>query len=109
MKNNLEILLGCAACGKKNSQSSIRVVSARQNSLLIHSHCSHCESSSLAIISKGAVDQQQGVVSMGVLTDLDYDEACQLLDKEPISIDEVLDVHESQHGLPLCKSDQQAS
>ena len=93
MKNDLELLLQCPVCNKKYAQESTRVIGGRKGALLVHIKCHSCKSSSLAIISRqgGA----GSMISVGMLTDLDYDEAREKLSQEPITVDEVLDVHQN--------------
>lgn len=56
----------------------------------LHLTCEACGASTLVYVSLS----QMGAVSMGVLTDLDQSEAKILFKEEPVSSDEVLEVHE---------------
>lgn len=92
MKKDIEILLDCRICNQVYNRSSIKIVSAKGSALLLHLHCSKCQTNSLALISKNVTGGT--TVSMGILTDLDAQEAVVLLEQEPISMDEVLDMHQ---------------
>jgi hypothetical protein len=48
----------------------------------------------LAVVNKG-VHNNESLVTMGILTDLGYEEACNVLNRESISSDEILDLYES--------------
>jgi hypothetical protein len=95
--NKLEISFSCPICGKKYDKHSVHVVSEKDDGVLIHICCGFCEVSSLAVLpKKGSPDgMSEGIATVGTLTDLNYDEACELLQEEPISADEVLDVYKS--------------
>ena len=93
MKRELDILLDCPVCSAKYESNNVKVVSARPNALLVHVNCCSCKSSSLALVNKNASGMT--AVSMGILTDLDYEEATWMLQLAPITADEVLDVHQA--------------
>lgn len=95
--NKLEILFSCPICGKKYNKHSAHVVSEKDDGVLIHICCSFCEVSSLAILPKKGSPEgmAEGVATVGALTDLNYGEACDLLRKEPISVNEVLDFYKN--------------
>ncbi len=92
--NEVNLLMKCSICGKKYGKKSINVVQNKKDAMLVHVNCDFCQSSSLAVINKG-VQNNDSIVTLGILTDLDYEEACNLLRREPISFDEVLDMYES--------------
>ena len=56
----------------------------------LHLTCEACGASTLVYVSLSPM----GVVSLGVLTDLEQTEARNLFQKAPISSDEVLQVHQ---------------
>jgi len=95
--NKLEILFSCPICGKKYNKHSVHVVSEKDDGVLIHIRCSFCEVASLAVLPKKGNHEgmPERTATVGTLTDLNYDEACDLLQKEPISINEVLDVYKN--------------
>ncbi len=55
----------------------------------LHITCESCHTSSLVYVSMSPV----GVVSMGVLTDLEQSEAKRFFTGKPLSEDDVLEVH----------------
>lgn len=93
--NDLELLLNCPVCGKKYGHKSARIVEGKKGALLVHVGCGHCLSKSLAIISNPDSSGAENPISMGIMTDLNYEEACRLLRGNPISADEVLDIYQS--------------
>ena len=56
----------------------------------LHLSCSACNASSIVFVSTG----QFGVVSLGMLTDLEQGEAKRVFRGEAISTDQVLEVHQ---------------
>ncbi len=91
--NDLELLLNCPICGKKYGYRSARVVQSNQDAFLVHVYCKHCKSASLAVISRSG--GTENMMAMGMMTDLDYQEACELLQKKPIDSDEVIEAYQN--------------
>lgn len=88
----VDLLINCPVCGSEYKNNDTGVVKAKDSAMLVHASCSHCQSSFLAMVTKGY--ETEGMVSMGMLTDLDYEEACRFLGGEPVTADEVLDLYE---------------
>lgn len=90
MKNEIETLINCPACGEKYSPGTSRLIEGDGSGLFFHLKCRFCEATSLNVISR--VDMKRGhLVNMVMLTDLTFGEAKNFYKKEPISIDEVID------------------
>jgi hypothetical protein len=87
--NNLENLVKCPICNKKYGQTKVLVLEEEQNRTTLHVTCDHCKISSLVFVSSGKL----GVVSLGILTDLNREEARNLFRGEEISADQVIEVH----------------
>lgn len=94
MKKELETLLDCPVCKTRYEKGRTRIVSGKQNAILVHTNCQKCNTNSLAMLSRGGL-VGEGMVTMGMITDLYYDEALQLLDQDPVSSDEVLEAYEN--------------
>ncbi|MFH0969525.1 MAG: hypothetical protein V1804_03400 [Patescibacteria group bacterium] len=88
--NNLENLVKCPVCGRKYEQAKILVLEEEMNKTTLHVTCENCKISSIVFISSG----KMGIVSLGMLTDLQQEEAKNLFKKEAISTDNVIEVHE---------------
>lgn len=93
MKKELETLLECPVCGTRYDKGRTKIVSGERNAILVHTNCQKCNTNSLAVLSKSGL-VAEGMVTMGMITDLYYDEISQMLDGNPISADEVLEVYE---------------
>ena len=57
---------------------------------LVHLTCNKCSSGFVAMVMVGVA----GLSSVGMVTDLNYEDARQLYNKEPITLDEVISGHE---------------
>lgn len=90
--NNIKTLFVCPVCGKRYQKGDIKLVQDKREMLLLHTNCKFCKNSSLALYSKQV--KKDGSMAMGVLTDLDYEEACQMILKKPITVNEVLDFYQ---------------
>ena len=89
--NEVNLLVKCSICGKKYNKQSIKVVQNKKDAMLVHVNCDFCRSASLAVINKGI--NGDNMVALGILTDLDYEEACRVLREKPITADDILEVY----------------
>jgi transcription elongation factor Elf1 len=87
---NLKALVHCPVCSKEYRPAKILLLDQEDKRSTLHLTCEHCGASTLVYVSMSPV----GVVSMGVLTDLEQGEARRLFKGEAISGDEVLTVHQ---------------
>ena len=87
---NLQSLVRCLACNKSQHLKKMVVLDEEEKKTVLHVVCEECGGSSLVHLSVG----QMGVVSLGMMTDLEQSEAKRLYRGAPISTDEVLTVHQ---------------
>ncbi len=92
MINDLNTLLFCPVCNRRYAKNASRTVATKGSSVIMHMTCSSCKSASLTMVSGGK--GSEGVVTMGMLTDLSYDETLERIKDGPISADEVLELRE---------------
>ncbi|MEP7162855.1 MAG: hypothetical protein ABI747_03775 [Candidatus Moraniibacteriota bacterium] len=83
-------LIHCPVCNKEYRPAKMLLLDQEEKRSTLHLTCEACGASTLVYVSLS----QMGAVSMGVLTDLDQSEAKILFKEEPVSSDEVLEVHE---------------
>ncbi|MFA6183699.1 MAG: hypothetical protein WC682_01190 [Parcubacteria group bacterium] len=88
-ENNLKNLTKCPLCKAKYDNSQTFVLEEGASRTIFHLTCSKCQSAILAFITEG----KQGVVSLGVATDLSMEEARSMFKKNPINKEEVLKVY----------------
>lgn len=87
--NDLGSMAKCPVCEKKYKKENAIVLEAGQKRNTVHFTCESCQMSSLVFVSQG----QAGMVGVGILTDLDRSEVKNIFQKEAISADQVLSVH----------------
>ena len=66
-----------------------RVIDEREDTHLMHIRCKKCSHAILALV----LTTGMGVSSMGLLTDLTFDDVVKFRDAEPITVDEVIGFH----------------
>ena len=88
--NNLELLAKCPVCNKKRGQTKMLVLDEKNNQTVFHLTCDSCKTSALVFVS----EEQMGVVSLGMLTDLSANEAVGLFKGRPVSSDQVIKTYE---------------
>ncbi len=87
--DNLKPLMRCPVCNKKYEPVKALLLEEYEQQTVFHLTCDTCGVSTVVFVSAS----QWGVVSMGILTDLEEDEARNLFRNEAISSDQVIDVH----------------
>ncbi len=87
--NDLSSMAKCPVCEKKYKKENAIVLEAGQKRNTVHFTCEACQMSSLVFISQS----QTGTVGVGILTDLAKSEVKNIFQKEAISADQVLNVH----------------
>ena len=87
--DEVKILSRCPACNTRYNQESVLVVEEKSNGNLLHVHCKKCKSSMVAVIFSNSM----GINSITLVTDLNSNDFVKFKDKEPIKIDDVMDLH----------------
>jgi hypothetical protein len=89
-QDHLKIISNCPVCDSRNFPAQIKLLNENDVSHLLHIQCRKCKSCIIVLITSGP----QGVMSMGLLTDLKSDEVLKFSKGQSISADDVLDIHE---------------
>lgn len=79
----------CPMCGTEYVPEEARVVSEKEGAFLIHTNCKKCRCSVVATL----VANQMGVSSIGLITDLTYEDVLKFKDGESITADDILSVY----------------
>ncbi len=95
MKKSIEIPHNCPVCGNVYSAGSISRIVTKGNSLVLHISCIHCGMASLGFVSHR---NDEHVLTLGIPTDLELNEAHYFFSLDPISSDEVLDFWQENSG-----------
>jgi|WetSurMetagenome_2_1015567.scaffolds.fasta_scaffold1598786_1 hypothetical protein len=88
--NSLENLAKCPVCDNAKGSLKTMVIKEEEGKVTFHVTCSRCNSSSLVFVSMSKL----GIVSLGMLTDINGTEAKNFLVQDAISADCVIEVHE---------------
>lgn len=87
--DRLKPLINCPACQKKYDPKRVLLLAEDSRKTALHLECASCGASSLVFISLG----RMGAVSLGMLTDLDREEASRFYGREAVTPDDALAVH----------------
>ena len=87
---NMQSFLGCPLCSPKNQPTKVAILEEGAKRTVLHLTCETCAAKAVITVSMG----QFGIMSMGVLTDLEQGEAKQVFKGEAVTSDQVLEVHQ---------------
>ena len=96
----LGFLLRCPVCGYKYNLETMKIVESDQNELsgegriLIHSDCQKCQGSVMFSIGVNGPE----VISAASVTDLTLADTHRFRSAEPLSLEDVMDVHVAMRG-----------
>lgn len=88
---NLQSLVRCLSCNKSQHAKKMIVLEEQDKKTVLHAVCDDCGGASLIHLSVG----QMGVVSLGMMTDLEQSEARRLYQGNPVSTDDVFLAHQT--------------
>lgn len=88
--NDPGFLSKCSFCGGGLHQDNILALEESENKATFHITCSRCKTSSLVSVS----GNQNGIIGVGMATDLDRSEVKSKFSKNAVSADEVIDVYQ---------------
>jgi hypothetical protein len=86
-----KLLTHCPLCQTPYEDSSIHLLGEDGAARLFHLTCARCSHSVLAVI----LENQSGISSVGLVTDLEAQDAVRFRDAEPITADDMLFAHKS--------------
>lgn len=85
----LNLLAKCPNCGRKHNNSKTHIIEQKGDMTTLHITCGHCNVSVLVLVSEGSI----GLVSVGMMIDLDKEEVKRFISKDPVTVDEIIEVH----------------
>ncbi|MFA6383395.1 MAG: hypothetical protein WCX17_03155 [Parcubacteria group bacterium] len=88
--NNLDFLSKCSFCGGGFSVENLVLLEEQEQKTILHVTCSKCNTSAIFFLS----NNQAGILSLGIMTDLDKDEVIQKFARGAVSADEVINAHQ---------------
>ncbi|NQV89856.1 hypothetical protein HQ487_00440 [Candidatus Uhrbacteria bacterium] len=85
----LKLVSFCPVCDTRYNPMEARILEQEGETHLLHVQCRKCEHSILALVLVNRV----GASSVGLLTDLSYEDVLRLKTARSVTIDDVMDVH----------------
>lgn len=85
----LRLVSYCPVCETRYNPMQARVLGQDEETHLLHVRCRKCFSSILALV----LVNQVGASSVGLLTDLTYDDVVRFRSNSCVSINDVMDIH----------------
>ena len=83
----LKFINKCPICGANYAPERAQVVSQENAANLVHISCDACRGNFLALV----VVTGRGISTVGMMSDLTFDDIGKMHDTEPIGIDELID------------------
>lgn len=86
-----EAVIFCPLCNKEYAPANLKVVEQAGETILAHSSCPWCQGAVLSLLHKDFM----GITLIGLVTDLNYEDAIKLKDRAAVNEDDVLILYES--------------
>lgn len=86
----LKFIGKCPICDKKYNTESAKLFSKKENINLVHIICDSCQSAMINMI----LIVGQGLSSVGMVTDLSFEDAKRIFEKKPITLDDAIMISE---------------
>lgn len=87
----VKLIAYCPFCESDLNPVKAKVIDDRDDSQLIHVQCNTCKGFILALLTKTAA----GLNSIGLITDLTFDDVFQFKNKERLQADDVIAIHQT--------------
>jgi len=88
--DKIDFLARCSVCDSDLDPSLTINLDESDEKTMVHVTCPECNSASIVFLS----NNQAGLLSVGVATDLDSSEVRDKFKRGPISADEIIDLHQ---------------
>lgn len=86
----LKFIGRCPVCDKNYKAETARLFAKKESVNMVHIACGSCGSALIAMITA----MGQGMSSVGMVTDLTFEDAQKLYSRDPITLDQALDASE---------------
>ena len=86
-QKTLKLINQCPICSKDYNKDTVKRFLDLNSSHLIHLTCNHCQSYFVAMI----MEVGKSMSTIGMITDLNYEDTKRLHNKEAISLDETIE------------------
>lgn len=85
----VKLISYCPLCESSYNPREAKVLGEKDDSHLLHIQCGNCANAIIALVLISSV----GVSSVGLVTDLGYDEVNRFKEAAPVSTDDVIEAH----------------
>ncbi len=85
-----QTIILCPICNKEYKPTNIKSISKVNDMILAHSNCPRCQSSILSLLYKDML----GITMVGMVTDLNYNDAIKAKKHTAINENDVLEIYE---------------
>ena len=85
----LKLVSYCPVCETRYNPMEARILGQEEETHLLHVQCRKCQNSILAVVLVNEV----GASSVGLLTDLSYEDVMRFRSNPGVSVDDVIEVH----------------
>jgi hypothetical protein len=86
----LNLIKNCPLCKKNYVETDVKTIEKREDSELIHLSCASCHAGMLAMVMMAPF----GIGSIGMVTDLNAEDATRIKHSQPVSGDDVIEFYE---------------
>jgi len=86
----MKFMARCPVCGKTYDVTKAKLLAQNGGANLVHIICKNCSSAFMAFI----LTMGNGLSSVGMITDLNFEDVKRLYKTEPLTLDELITVHE---------------
>lgn len=86
----IKLISYCPLCESSFNPEATQVLGEKEDSHLLHIRCGNCSNAIIALVLISSV----GVSSVGLVTDLQYQEVHHFKKERAINTDDVIDVHD---------------
>lgn len=86
----LKFISRCPVCNENYNLEGAKLVEEKDNACLIHLTCGKCQGYFLTMV----LNFSHGLSSVGMITDLNYNDAQRIYRSVPLTLDEVLNTHQ---------------
>jgi len=88
--NQADFLARCSVCESSLDPANVIVLNEKEQKTTVHVTCAKCQSAAIVFL----LNNQLGMVSVGIATDLDSSEVKSKFGMEAISSDDIIDLHQ---------------
>lgn len=82
-----KLISQCPVCGRQYSKESARQFANKNKAQFIHLGCDGCKSNFMAVV----MILGTGISTLGMVTDLGFEDAKRLYEQAPLSVDDVIE------------------